>query len=347
MKMITKLTPEQEAQFPRFVRKWTEIGLCTKPADRERAERAIKGLYALAKLREPRVIWLPCPISAGLAAVAYASLIAKRLIPKTEDAKPVYSAVRLAVGSAVYSAVESAVDSAIDSAKNAFFGGSLWSGYQAWADYFNEVCGVAIDRNYLDATESCGFYWTLDDVCFASERPSQILRDDEGRLHAEKEQSIRYPSGWGLWHWHGVQVPREVVESPESITVNAIDAETNAEIRRVMVERYGQARYLLDSNAKLIHRDAVGLLYRKEVRDDEPIVMVRVLNSTPEPDGVMSREEAIAVFGDAARAAVTAPEGSRFKEYMIRVPPNIRTAHQAVAWTFGLESEAYHPAIES
>ncbi len=35
---ITRLTPAQEAEFPRFVRKWIEIGLCTKPADREREQ---------------------------------------------------------------------------------------------------------------------------------------------------------------------------------------------------------------------------------------------------------------------------------------------------------------------
>jgi len=32
---------------------------------------------------------------------------------------------------------------------------------------------------------------------------------------------------------------------------------------------------------------------------------------------------------------------------MIRVPPQITTAHEAVAWTFGLDTETYHPEIES
>ena len=35
------------------------------------------------------------------------------------------------------------------------------------------------------------------------------------------------------------------------------------------------------------------------------------------------------------------------KQYMIRVPPTVRTAQEAVAWTFGLEAETYHPALES
>jgi hypothetical protein len=91
LKQITKLTPEQEARFPEFVRKWIDIGLSTEPADRDRAERAIAGLYDLAKLRRPRVIWLPCPISAALSAVCYAAIINKRLVAKGGTA--VYSAV--------------------------------------------------------------------------------------------------------------------------------------------------------------------------------------------------------------------------------------------------------------
>jgi hypothetical protein len=40
--MIQQLTPEQEARFPEFVERWTQIGLCTTPADRVKAEQAIE-----------------------------------------------------------------------------------------------------------------------------------------------------------------------------------------------------------------------------------------------------------------------------------------------------------------
>src|SRR6185295_3986298 len=102
----------------------------------------------------------------------------------------------------------------------------------------NEVLGIAIDRHYLETVESCGYYWVLDDICFASERPSHINRDEQGRLHCEVGQSTGYPSGWGLWHWHGVRVPQLVVEQPQAITLKMIDAERNAEARRVMIERF-------------------------------------------------------------------------------------------------------------
>jgi hypothetical protein len=322
-----KLTAAQKARFPEFVQKWTKIGLSTEPANREKSEKAIRGLYNLTKLKEPRIIWLPCPLSSALSTVIYAELMNKNV----------------AVDSAVHSAVRSAVRSAVDSAGRSFYGGSLWPGYSAWADYFNEVLDISIDRNYLELTENCGFYWLLDGICFASERPTHINLDSRGRLHSETGQSIGYKSGWGLWHWHGVQVPKEVIEESYKITVNDIQKNTNTEVRRVMIEKYGTERFILDSGAQLVHQDECGQLYKMDfdntVADpagiaNEPFCAVRVRNSTPEPDGswkfyflsvhpecrpILQRENGEFYLGDAqkvtARAAVASTFGMTADEY--------------------------------
>ena len=110
MEKITKLTSDQKARFPEFIRKWIDIGLSTQPADRPRAEKAIVGLYRLAKLKKPRVIWLPCPISAALSAACYAEIIQHRIVDRPDS-----DSVRIAVRSAVCSAVGSAVYSAFRS----------------------------------------------------------------------------------------------------------------------------------------------------------------------------------------------------------------------------------------
>ena len=82
------------------------------------------------------------------------------------------------------------------------------------------------------------------------------------------------------------------------------------------MERYGLPRFLTDSGAKLLHEDETGKLYRTEVPNDEPLVMVQVLNSTPEPDG-------------------------QRKTYSLRVPPDMTKAREAVAWTFGMNADKY------
>ncbi|TAN04074.1 MAG: hypothetical protein EPN36_10165 [Rhodanobacteraceae bacterium] len=189
-------------------------------------------------------------------------------------------------------------------------------------------------------------HWTADTLFWVA-KPT--VHTDAGllpRLHNANGPALGSDVE-DLYSWHGVVVPAHVITHPQSITPDEIDREINMEVRRVLIERYGVGRYYRDSGAQIIQRDTSGLLYRKTIPGEEPVVMVRVLNSTPEPDGVMSREEAIEIFGNAACAALNAPEGSRFKEYMLRVPPDIRTAREAVAWTFELQADAYHPSIES
>lgn len=80
--------------------------------------------------------------------------------------------------------------------------------------------------------------------------------------------------------------------------------------------------YLSDSGARPLHRDATGTLWRIDLAGDEPVVMVEVLNSTPEPDGT-------------------------HRTYWLRVPPATRTAREGVAWTFGLGAEVYEPLRET
>src|SRR6185369_9737761 len=187
--------------------------------------------------------------------------------------------------------------------------------------------------------------------CIVSDRPTVIAKDDNNRPHREDGPFIAWRDGWALYGSHGVRVPAHVIDAPASITVAEIEAEANAEVRRVMIERYGAARYLLDSGAKAVNRTKYGVLYRKEVENDEPIVMVRLLNSTPEPDGILTSAEARAEFGarifnrTAARAGAT-PD-SRWKAYMLRVPPTVADATEAVAWLSGKTADTYQPLVET
>jgi hypothetical protein len=160
------------------------------------------------------------------------------------------------------------------------------------------------------------------DFCIVSDRPEVLLVDDQNRPHCDNGPFCKWRDGSSLYAVHGVRVPAYVIEYPNHITVERIEAESNAEVRRVMIERYGLDRYLLDAHAQKVHEDDFGVLYRKDVKDDEPIVMVKVVNSTPETTG-------------------------EFKDYFLRVPPNITRAKEGVAWTFGKTEAEYQPALES
>jgi hypothetical protein len=234
----------------------------------------------------------------------------------------VRTAVETAVETAVRTAVETAVGTAVETAGFSFFTGHLWPGYPAWADFFLQVCDVKIDTRYHRFVETCGYTWLLEGICFTTEKPVCINRDANGRLHSPTGPSIAYPSGWALYHWHGAAVPQHVIDQPEKITVKEIESERNAEVRRVLLDRFGLPRYLRESGAVQSQRDDWGTIYRKPIAGDEDLVMVRVVNATAEPDGSK-------------------------KEYWLRVPPNMETARQAVAWSFGREANEYRPRVET
>src|SRR5581483_4839727 len=115
-----------------------------------------------------------------------------------------------------------------------------------------------------------GWWWPFRGAVVCTERPVCVHRDERGRLHCEDGAAIAYPDGWGVYAIHGVRVPAEIVLHPERISIKQCREERNAELRRVLIERYGQGRYLLDSGARVVHQDEFGTLYRAVLGDDEP-----------------------------------------------------------------------------
>ncbi len=224
---------------------------------------------------------------------------------------------------------------------------AMWNGgnqYSAWASYlsfFRHVAGIDLPQyeqwqHYEAAAEHGGPRIMHEEFCIVSDRPEVLTVDDENRPHNDHGPFCRWRDGTALYAVHGVYVPWWVIEHPDRLTAARITNERNAEVRRVMLDRYGVARYLLDIKAETLDRSDYGTLYRAEFEDDEPLVMVRVTNSTAEPDG-------------------------SFKDYWLRVDPQLRPlladgtfgtpqemrARNAVASTFGLRGEEYHPEYQT
>ncbi len=245
-----------------------------------------------------------------------------------------------------------------------------WDAWDAWAAWDISWCAIVVigaaERAdgetyarwlpFFEAFEAGAFSLSITETeMVVTTLPNFVKVDDRRRLHAASGPAFSWMHDVREFYWHGVNVPAHVVDDPAKITVAEIDKETNAEVRRVMIERYGEARYLKDSGATEVGRDDYGILLRKELPGDEPIVMVQLLNSTPEPDGTLTREDAEATFGKVAVANVLTYASSRgvdcteprFKTYMLRVPPDMQSAHQAVAWTFGKTTKTYCPLAQS
>ncbi|MCF3961613.1 DUF6745 domain-containing protein, partial [Streptomyces fuscigenes] len=170
--------------------------------------------------------------------------------------------------------------------------------------------------------ENAGWWWPFERAVVVCERPVELHRDEAGRLDRGDGPALAYADGFALHAWRGMPVPAEFHAELASLTPARIRTEENAELRRVMLEYYGYDRYLDESGATPVQDDETGRLWRIRLDDDEDVVMVEVVNATPEPDGT-------------------------HRTYWLRVPPATRTARQGVAWTFGVEEADYAPARQT
>lgn len=195
-----------------------------------------------------------------------------------------------------------------------------------WLALFEELHGPGLGGPALGAlaevAQAAGWWWPYERLAIVAERPVELHRDEPGRLHRGDGPALAYPDGFALYAWRGMPTPANFIDMLAEATPERIASEENAELRRVMLEYYGYGSYLADVGARPVHRDETGVLWRIELPGDEPIVMVEVVNSTPEPDGT-------------------------HRVYHLRVPPATRTAREGVAWTFGVKAADYQPQKET
>lgn len=157
----------------------------------------------------------------------------------------------------------------------------------------------ALLQLWLTQCRDCHWWFPYEGIVLASDRPRVLELDEGGRLHSAKGPALEYRDGHALHAWHGVRVPARVITRPRSLTVLDIEREGNAEIRRVMIERYGLTRYVADCGAEVVDsvpmdHPVVGLrgarlLVKKLDGDREPIVYLEMVNSTADADGTYKR----------------------------------------------------------
>ncbi|HEY3325089.1 MAG TPA: hypothetical protein VGP72_31840 [Planctomycetota bacterium] len=122
--------------------------------------------------------------------------------------------------------------------------------------------------------------------------------------------------------WRGVPIESRIAFHPETITVQEILRQQNAELRRVLLERYGFSRFMQEAKAELLDKDSdpggERRLLRVKLEGDEDLVCV----------------------------SFVCPSTGR--QYITRVPPDMATCQQAVAWMAGFDDpKHYRPLIET
>ena len=305
--MLTRLTAQQEVLIPQIRDKWLKIGLSTAPSDWEKAKEGVRLAYQFVKLEHPLFVTVKSPMSSILAYILVKGQV--RVQVRDQVRGQVWSQVWDQVGYQVWDQVRNFCYGQHDAELLSFF------------DFFKTI---GIIKNELDGlflhAQSSGWWLPYKNIAILTDRPNELYQDQQGRLHNPTSMAIKYRDGWGVYAYHGVRVPEKVILHSKHLTVQEIIEEKNVEIRRVMIELYGLSNFLQDARTIKIATDQWGELYRRDISNDEPLVMVKLVNTTPEKDGT-------------------------HKNYFHRVPPSTQTPHQALAYIY--QTDDYNPQIES
>jgi hypothetical protein len=89
-------------------------------------------------------------------------------------------------------------------------------------------------------------------------------------------------------------------------------------------------------------------LYKKELPNDEPLVMLKMTNPTRVWTGEF--KTCFDVDNDGHEYSYDCPVGDGEyvdKEYYLRVPPEMTDSQEALAWTFDETKETYKPDVET
>ena len=356
------LTPAQEALLPAYVKEWVGYGLSTDRADRALAEIAMKETYELAgEPWHGQIVWADSQVDmvlsdAILCVIDKNDKACGRLLkkPSTEPMGDLPAGVTIAMWRHAFTNVmpyarsyigESAtitmtdgviidrlspfvlekfwdqINESLSEAVNSFWE-VHWLAFYA---FLHEVCGADWSklRGLWGLQKYAGWWLAREGIAYIAERPLFIHRTADGRLNSETGAAIAYPDGWGVFAINGVRLPRRVIEDIYSYTPEEILSTKNAEVRRIMMSRYGTGLLMQRGGGSAIDKSEFGTLWRMEVPgEQEPRHVAEVLNCSPEPDGT-------------------------WKTYWLPVPPTCMTTRDAIAWTGFRTADDYAPMIET
>lgn len=301
-KKIDTLTDAQRAKMPEYVQEWTGYGLSTEPADRPRAEKAIRLVYECADRAPPKkIVWCGSPLA----------LVRRQGIDDVKAAD--------AVGKGV----------ALSADKPAATGNCIYGQHDAgWLSFYAFMRGelglVTQTAKLAGLTELCksaGWALPYENTCYVSERHSAVVRDNSGRLHNLDGAAVLYPDGWGVYAVRGVRVPKGWVVGRKSLDPMLALTHPNVEQRAAAAALIGWDRVLDKLNPEVVN-----------------------VETSPEYD-----------YGKLLKVDLPAEPGQMFLQVLcatgrtmvLRVPPTMRTAREANAWTNGLPVEDFKPELRT
>ncbi|MFB2919003.1 DUF6745 domain-containing protein [Aerosakkonema funiforme] len=336
--ITTEFTPQQEALIQVYQKKWDAIAVSTERIDRQKAQDAIKSAYGTIGKNEVEILFYDSPYAAAIeidrqGRIKLGNPIAKQIERQLEVKlwRQIQSQLQRRlqeefrdrqITTVVWELKLGIVRQLIAINIWKKIGEGLIQGINT--DLANKIefyiTAVGCQHNFEKEWELYqvlveNAFWILayENVCFVCDRPTKINFDDRRRLHAEGEPAIEFADGYSLYAYHGVNLPRKYgYLHPKKWRSQWLLEETNAELRRVLIQAIGYERICQELQTTELDLFREYSLLKIDGADVEPIHLLKM----------------------------TCPSTGQI--HTLRVPPNLTSAREAIRWVnWGIDPEEF------
>ncbi|WP_052128221.1 DUF6745 domain-containing protein [Neosynechococcus sphagnicola] len=150
--------------------------------------------------------------------------------------------------------------------------------------------------------ENCGWIFPFKFMCLVCDRPTNYGFDDQGNFHGENQPAIQFADASFINIHHGLILPKAYQVSYDQWRADWLLTETNAELRRMLIQTFGYERICQELKALEIDRWQEYTLLQIPMEDEESIQLLKM----------------------------TCPSTNHI--HVLRVPPEMTSAREAIAW---------------
>lgn len=237
MKKIESLTPEQEAKFPEYVKKWVDIGINTDRLDFAETEKIVNNFRQLIEKKPAPLMIVENPIEAWVVCCLHEQNVP---IDQLEvEMRTVFKG--------------NPKNYIIPTGFLPYQTGSLFASVFSFYDYMIEELQIDIEKDLYvkyktwEATSKLGCIYPFDDLTIVCQKPTTIHLNENNVLHCDGGPALEY-SGEGdfkIYSLNGVVVPEYLAVTPaHELDLEMYNKETNADIKAEFVRKVGIERFL-------------------------------------------------------------------------------------------------------
>jgi len=237
MNKIEKLTPEQEAKFPEYVKKWIDIGTDTSRLEHDKTEKIVNSFRKLINMEEAPLIIVENPIEAWVACCLVEHGVKKENL--ISEMKQVFHG-----NPKKYEIPEASLP---------YQTGSFFASVFSFYDYMLEELKIDIDKDLWikyktwESTSQIGCIYPLDNISIVCQKPLYIKLNENNVLHCDGGPALEY-AGEGdfkVYALNGVSVPEYLAVTPShQIDLDLYNKEENADVRAEFIRKVGIERFL-------------------------------------------------------------------------------------------------------